>query len=552
MLETKNNPFYYIIIIIICFFSFFINNNVVPADYMESRNLATAQEMVQYGNYLMPTMNGELRLEKPPLPTWIAAAVEHISPDNLVAQRCMSGLSATLMVLFLFLLASRLTKNYGIGFIAALVLASTYNAIMMGRTVTWDIYCHSFMLGAIYFLVLALEKDGKQWAFFILSGLFMGLSFLSKGPVSFYALLLPFLICYIFVFRPRLRGKLAPLLTMILICILLSVWWYAFIWFFHHEELLSVVNKESSAWVDHNVKPFYYYWKFPAEAGIWASFWVTAIIFFFVSRKNRDNRNVFAFSIVWTILALVLLSVIPEKKTRYLLPLLIPGAVNIAFYIYYSFRYDMTKAAKGVFRTNAVIIALIVAALPVVMYFFFVREDSISIPVYIILSVLLLSLAIGMFTALWNKKRGISVMRVFGCIILAMVAVECFYAEPVQNTFINENRRSIRLLKENKEVRNLPFYYNEAEFLRMELVYETNRIIRPLDLDNDTLIAQKVPFVLISQLPVDSLLSGRNMEIEYIDTFDNNWRKQKSDRRNTALISYVSIIRSVNDSIVDN
>lgn len=132
MLETKNNPFYYIIIIIICFFSFFINNNVVPADYMESRNLATAQEMVQYGNYLMPTMNGELRLEKPPLPTWIAAAVEHISPDNLVAQRCMSGLSATLMVLFLFLLASRLTKNYGIGFIAALGLCRAVSVYRKG------------------------------------------------------------------------------------------------------------------------------------------------------------------------------------------------------------------------------------------------------------------------------------------------------------------------------------------------------------------------------------------------------------------------------------
>ena len=70
---------------------------------MEARNLATAQEMVKNGNYLLPTMNGELRLEKPPLPTWIAAGIENFSPDNLVAQRAAAGLSATMLIVFLFL-----------------------------------------------------------------------------------------------------------------------------------------------------------------------------------------------------------------------------------------------------------------------------------------------------------------------------------------------------------------------------------------------------------------------------------------------------------------
>ena len=58
---------------------------------MEARNMVTAREMVHDGNWLVPTMNGDLRLEKPPLPTWLTAVAEMISPDNLALQRAMAG-----------------------------------------------------------------------------------------------------------------------------------------------------------------------------------------------------------------------------------------------------------------------------------------------------------------------------------------------------------------------------------------------------------------------------------------------------------------------------
>ena len=86
--ETKVPlPLWCLIILLVCFVSFFVYNDTVPADLMESRNLVTAREMINTGNYLIPTMNGELRLEKPPLPTWIAAGIEHAFPYNLAAQR---------------------------------------------------------------------------------------------------------------------------------------------------------------------------------------------------------------------------------------------------------------------------------------------------------------------------------------------------------------------------------------------------------------------------------------------------------------------------------
>lgn len=541
MLHKENSILHYTLIVIVCFFAFFINNRVIPADLMESRNLATAQEMVSTGNYLIPTMNGELRLEKPPLPTWIAAGIEQILPDNLTAQRYAAGLSATFMIFFLYLIVRRFTKNGLLAVIAAIVLASSFNVILMGRTATWDIYCHSFMLGAIYFLITALEEKGKQWRRFLLTGTFMGLSFLSKGPVSFFALLLPFLISYCIVIRPNTKGKLLPVLSMIGIALVVSFWWPVYIALFHPETGLAIANKESTAWISHNVHPFWYYWKFPAESGIWALFWVTSLVVFF-RKRYTDDTNIYKFSIVWTLAALILLSLIPEKKTRYLLPLLIPGAINIAFYIYNSTVNLTKKSDKLIFRINGVVIGLITLLLPLALIFI-VPDRQVSLGLLVVITLLCLLLSIFIFTSLFNKTNRILVLSFFTATALLMIVFESFFLFSAGKMFINDQRHSIHMLREDVKVQDLPFFHNDQEFLRMELVYESNRIIRPMDVSNDSLIYANAPFVFLSTKSIEPLFRNKEVEIEYIDTFDNNWRKITDKKYNPDMVKETVIIR---------
>lgn len=532
---------HYGIVVVVCFFSFFIHNRMIPADLMESRNLATAQEMVRYGNYLLPTLNGELRLEKPPLPTWIAAGIEHVLPDNLVAQRCASGFMGFLMVVFLYLLVSRLTRNRNVGLIASLVLATCVNVILMARTATWDIYTHAFMLGAIYFLLLAIEEKGSQWKYFIVSGVFMGLSFLSKGPVALYALFLPFLIAYIVVYRPSVREKLGPLIGMVVVCLLVSSWWVVYVWIFHSDLLIDVGQQESSSWLNHNVRPWYYYWKFPAESGIWALFWVTSIVYYFIDKKHTYRKE-YTFSFIWFLASLVLLSVIPEKKSRYLLPVLIPGAMTVAFY-FYQMREGMKRTAdRIVFRINAIIIAVILLALPVVLYRMFYEENQISFLLLLLISLCVYSLSLFIILSLFGKKE-IQVYRVFKIVILSMIVTETLCMIPIGKLFINEERHSVRLLRDHAEIQDLPFYYNGAEQLRMELVYEANRRIRKIDVSDDEAINEAAPFVLLSGQSIDSLMAGRNVTVERLGVFDNNWQKTDHKRHNPELVKEVAIIR---------
>ena len=541
-MKSGNRTFPYLAILAVCFFSFFINNGTIPADLMESRNLATAQEMVATGNYLLPTMNGELRLEKPPLPTWIAAGIESVSPYNLPAQRAAAGVAGTFMVLFLFLLVRRFSGEENMALMAALILATCFNPVMMGRTATWDIYCHCFMMGAILFLVKGFDSPGKRWGMFLLSGLFMGLSFLGKGPVSFFALLLPFLIAYFVVIKPSVRGKLWPVVSMVAVCLVVSLWWPLYIAVFHPEIGLAVAAKESGSWLSHNVRPVWYYWQFPAEAGIWAFFWVTSLVYFFIG-KRTEHRVFFRMSVVWTLAAFVLLSLMPEKKTRYLLPLVIPGAINMAVYVWYSLRELASRRNRVLFRINGTLIAIIALLLPVAMFLLFSKYDALHLPTFVVSSALFLAIGVYVLVGSYSRK-GILPANVLAGTVLAMCCFMAFCYGPATRLFLNDQRHSIALLRDNAGISGLQFYYPERDFLRMELVYESGRTILPMDTGNDSLMAARAPFVLVCA-ENDPLPADEAVEAECLGRFDNNWKKTDSRRYNDELVKKVYLVKGV-------
>jgi len=531
-------------ILIVCWFAFFMNNGAIYPDIMESRNFITANEMVEYNNWLVPTMNGDLRLEKPPLPTWVAAGLELISPDNPSLQRCAAGIMATLMVLFLYFFAVLQTKNQLFGLLSAIVLATSFNVIMAGRTATWDIYCHGFMLGAIFFFHRGVQTTRTRWWDFVSAGLFLGLSFLGKGPVAFYALLLPFLICFFVFYRPSFRHKIIPTLLMILVFALVSFWWYIYLYIFHKDMAMYVLAKESTAWIERNVRPWYYYWQFFAESGIWSLFLLTGLCWPWLRHKVYFKKE-YLFAVAWTIVSLVLLSCFPEKKTRYLLPLLIPASMVVGHYIHYIFTTIKTKNAtrtdKLVFRVNALLPALIGLAIPVALYILFYSKGQISLASYIMLSILFLTVSYSIIIGAMRMKS----MKVFTGIVILLILVETFLMHSVATMFNNTDMKSIRAVRQMESLENIPFYHPEDEELRIELVYEAGRRIKPRNLQ-DTSLLESLPIVLVSGKPADEILPPNIKEkvhLQLIDIYDNN-RRPKSDKRRYSpkFIRHVTII----------
>lgn len=549
-----------LIMAVIVAITFFANNRTLQPDIMESRNLVTAREMTQTGEWLVPTMNSELRLEKPPLPTWVSAIVESVSPDDIAAQRAVASLFGIMLVVFFYLLCRDVFKVDPV--IAVILLCTCYQFMLMARTVSWDIYTHAFMLGGIYFLATAVNGRGREWGRFCLAGIFTGLSIMSKGPVSLFALFLPFLLAWGFFGRPSFRGKWTQVTVMAVIAVIVGGWWYGYIHVFHAQEWHDVMAKETGSWLNRNVRPWYYYWKFFLEAGVWALLLVTATVMMLRRGWRGDHSGLVP--VMWMLLCLVLLSCMPEKKTRYLLPLLIPAAIVMAqavgvwrasFASRGSADMALHRHAGGgaphwPFRLNCWLLAAVCAAIPVLGYTMGYGKGIVSLPVWIIVSILSVVAAWLLVKAGLRLLPQMMVM-VLGCYYALLVLV----AFPVVGRLINNSSmNSIGAAVNAPALKDYPIYSPAGEELRIELVYQARRNIRPVATDSVDALRQRLPMLLMTHEYVGERLPAAIFNIADtvpVGVFDCN-RRPKGTRRYSPLFIYrLTLLKAKPDSITD-
>lgn len=365
----------YLTITIVWVFVYLAHLGVLHPNIMEARNFITAREMLTDGNWLLTTMDGLPRYEKPPLPTWLVAVFgSAFGLDNIALLRLPSALVTLLLMFVFFSLARKLTHNKLYSLISTLVLGTSFFIVFAGRNGTWDIFAHSFMLCGIYYLFQFFEYQEKRFKYATLAGLFIGLSFMSKGPVSHYALLLPFLIAYGVVYKFKgFKHKWLPLILMLVVVSLLSSWWAYYIYVNDVTDATRIAEKESGRWLDYEVKPFYYYWSFFTQSGVWTIPAFVSLLYPYLKKHVSDLKS-YKFVLLWTLASVILLSIIPTKKSRYLLPVLIPLALTVGFYAEYlfiAFKMKMSKWEKLPVYFNYGLIASIGILFPLGAYLYF-------------------------------------------------------------------------------------------------------------------------------------------------------------------------------------
>ncbi len=533
-----------LLLIVLSFFAFFIHNQALKPDIMECRNMVAAREIVESGRWLVPTMNGQLRLKKPPLPTWLTAATYAVRPDSLALQRGMAGIFGLLLVLGFYETVRELTGRRREALFAALVLITCYNVVLMGRTASWDIYCHAFVVLALPPLIRALRGRGRQWRDFLLAGLLVGLSFMSKGPISLYALLLPFLVVFCLTERPRLRGKWLPLGCAIVLCAAVSSWWYVYLYIAEPQAIASVVEQETGNWTNYNVRPFWYYWRFWAETGLWALLLLTAIFLPLGQRRSRHDRN-YLLPLTWMLLSVVLLSLFPEKKMRYLLPVMIPAAATMGWLIEtWTVRFHRLQAGGAdavALRLNAWLSALVVAVLPVAVWIEVASKGYIGVPRFVLVAVCLLACA---FIFLLAGLRRRPVWLLTGGVLL-FVTVEALLLPVAGAVMENPKAHSITAVRTDPRLRGIPFYSPEGEELRIEEVWAAGRVIAPIPLNHADSIAAKLPCAVLTHEPPSEAFPAALWSVAdstVVGRFDDNITAPGTRRYRSLFIYYVTLL----------
>lgn len=518
-MKLKDN--YLLLLIFVCIAIFFVNLDAINVNIMEARNFVTAREMINLDHWIFTTLNNEPRYEKPPLPTWLTAISMLIfGMKSLFALRLPAAIMGTLSVVFIYKLSLKVTSHRKYSFIAGLVAVTSFYILYSGRDGQWDIHTHAWVVMAIYSLYKLFTNDGNKYKNAGLAGILLGCSFLSKGPVSMYALFLPFLIAYGAVFKfKNLNSLWKPILLMLVIATAIAASWSLYVYFFDTHAVSKITEKEAGRWLDYNVRPFYYYWSFVIQSGIWTIPAFVALLYPYL--KNRVfHKPGYKFTLFWTLASVVLLSIIPEKKSRYLLPVLIPMAMNTAFYIEYLFRrFDMIPTKeKWVVYFNFILIASIGFIFPIAGFIYFKDQLSMIWPWYLITSICLIVIA-GLMIFYLRKNRFKPVFYLTVWFIISIV----FFGLPLART-VEANPEYKSVLEVDKYIEKDPMPVFEFSGFTPEIIWEYGRPIKVLNDGERFDIPKSEKFLLLGgeDQAEDIRNSFSGFNIQKIDEIDMN------------------------------
>jgi 4-amino-4-deoxy-L-arabinose transferase-like glycosyltransferase len=496
---------------------------------MEARNFVAAREIHAGGSWLLPTMNGELRLAKPPLPTWLVALVMHLtgSTTDLGLLRLPSALGAMLLVLFSWALARRLLPAQEAGrtaWLSALVLASSLLLLTAGRDGNgWDVYCYCFMTGALAALLRGLQQPGRAGGWFAAAGLLIGLSVLSKGPVAPYGMLLPFLLAYALRGdRAALRRHWPGLLLLTGVALAVGGAWPLYVLSQHLDQASQVAQTESSSWANRHVQPLWFYASFPAFMGVWALVAVATLAGPYARPRLRPYAP-YALLLAWVVATLVLLSLVPEKKERYLLPVLPPLAMLTAALLrYWLSAPQLRRADAWLLRGWVGVLVLAAAALPVALSLVGLASFAFTSPRY--WSAALLSLATAVAGGwLWRRQQ----LALAGPVVsLALVGLASGLLMPAYPEWQRRRddpglRPLAMLVRQRPALRQGPVY--RLGEMQIKWIWHAGRVVPQWNPSADPRPLQHLPLLVyagtrgVAPFPPDW---ARRYRITTVDSFD--------------------------------
>lgn len=498
---------------------------------MEARNFITAREMVQDNHWILTTINGEARYQKPPLPTWLTAVSGMLfGINNVWALR----LPAALMVLFsgicIYYLSLKLKLPKIQSLNNSLILGTSFYIFAIIIEAPWDIFAHGFMLAGLYFLFLFFEENNARWKNALLAAIFVGFSLLSKGPVSLYVLFLPFLISYGIVFKfKNLKSRILPLLVFLILFMVIGGWWFVFVRLADPQEFLEIATRETENWSSYNIKPFYYYWNFFIQSGLWAIPAFISLLYPYLI-KRVAHKKAYQFSFWWTIIAVILLSLIPEKKARYLVPALIPLAVNTGFYIQYLMAgFSKITAKKETIPVyfNFGLIAAISLAVPFAL--FFLLKDSLQnhLISYLLTSLATLLIGILLIRNLYVKKFS----NVFYLTILFVVSLGAFGLPLSKSLNNNAEFRSINTLHQFENSNKITSY--SIGEIAPELLWDYNGILKDIYKNKSLKIPAEPNFGLLVMKEDAEIIAAQlhqDYNLKRIETYNLNVGSKNKER----------------------
>ncbi|MGJ7516630.1 ArnT family glycosyltransferase [Pseudomonas baetica] len=329
----------------------------------EARRAVTVREMREAGNWLLPYMNGELYLSKPPFFYWaglVSTAV--LGSLSEWSVRLPSALAATLCCIATYLYGVKQAGRQA-GLFAVVFLAANGAFSLFARRSEIEMLLTLLCFGALLAAWQFIFRQGRvAWSRF--SYMLLGCALLTKGPVCLLWVTAPVLL-YALIYRDaRAKAWLCDGWGWLIAVALGSSWYVAVslnqgwgIW-------ASIINEDIVKKIDgQGAEAWYAYLLY--LAGDFFPFWLIVFVqprrFWAMIRARREA----AMLLCCSLLPLVVFSLFTEKHGKYLLPVYPSMALLLAMH-WSALLDDM----KGRWRAVLAVVPGVMLAGFVVFYMF--------------------------------------------------------------------------------------------------------------------------------------------------------------------------------------
>ena len=315
------------------------NSDLVSAG--EARAAEIAREMVDRGNYILPSLNHEVSTEtmtKPPLFHWMLIGSGKLFGWNNVAMHLPAALAAAASIVLVFVLGTAMF-NIQTGLFSAVVLTASVQYLTHGATARIDMLFAFLILAALTAFYIALANPEKRRTIFWFY-ICCGLAVLSKGPAGFF---IPVGVALFYLIAMHRLGKLRELyvFTGLLVFAAIAVPWYVAVaktappelveYFFFGQ--LSHWWSGSGQGVSKEGAPFWAYAPYLLFGLFPWSLYLLASITYAISDLRKRRNHPVLLLLFWFLGGLLIFSFGGKKAARYLLPILPAASLLIGYYL---------------------------------------------------------------------------------------------------------------------------------------------------------------------------------------------------------------------------
>lgn len=324
----------------------------------EPREAGVAAEMLQDGDYVVPRLNGDKFLEKPPLSYWLQAASLRVFGYEPFAARAASILAGVLCVCLIFFAVEKLLSSRELAWFAALMLLTMasfwMNARIAGQDILLTLGVAITLFGFYFAHSQSLQESAEQKRWWLLYAFGVFVATFTKGVIG---AAIPGFVIFVFLCVDAAMFKrgwqigdwLRPLLFACVGVLPLAAWLYVL----YRQQGIGDVNtllwansfERFSGDYTHgsHAEPFYYYLlKLPETFAPWNLLLFVAL--WQLRKQILRERNV-AFFCCWLLAPYLLLSLSAGKRPTYLVMIYPAAAALIALFVQQVFAQSLRALA---------------------------------------------------------------------------------------------------------------------------------------------------------------------------------------------------------------